>query len=78
MVCTAILILLTYKAHAFIFLLSALHGHISWDQFLISMVSLVMSIGKKQHVLLKAWARVFNAILIIILHVTMLTCTTKL
>ena len=32
------------------------------------MFSLGMSIGKKQNTLMKAWARVFNAIYIIILH----------
>ena len=36
--------------------------HISWDQSIISMFSLGMSIGKKDHTLMKAWARVFNAI----------------
>ena len=45
--------------------------HISFDQFLVSMFSLGMSIGKKHHALMKAWARVFNAIQIKILHVTM-------
>ena len=35
------------------------------------MFSLVMSIGKKHHALMKAWARLFNAIQITILHVTM-------
>ena len=35
------------------------------------MFSLGMSIGKKHHALMKAWARVFNAIQIKILHVTM-------
>ena len=36
--------------------------HISWDQSIIWMFSLGMSIGKKDHTLMKAWARVFNAI----------------
>ena len=36
--------------------------HISWDQSIISMFNLGMSIGKKDHTLMKAWARVFNAI----------------
>ena len=35
------------------------------------MFSLDVSIGKKHHALMKAGARVFNAIQIIILHVTM-------
>ena len=35
------------------------------------MFSLVMSIGKKHHALMKALARLFNAIQITILHVTM-------
>ena len=29
-----------------------------------------MNIGKKHHAIMKVWARVLNAILIIILHVT--------
>ena len=33
------------------------------------MLSLGMSIGKKHHALMKAWARVFNVIQIKILHV---------
>ena len=45
--------------------------HISCHQFLISMFSLGMSIGKKHYALMKAWATVLNAIQIIILHVTM-------
>ena len=36
--------------------------HISSDQFLISVLSLGMSIGKKCHALMKTWARVINAI----------------
>ena len=40
------------------------------------MLSLGMSIGKKHHALMKAWARVFNVIQIKILHVT--TYTAKL
>ena len=39
--------------------------------FLTSMFSLGMSIGKKNHVLMKARARLFNAIQMIKLHVTM-------
>ena len=35
------------------------------------MLSLGMSIGKKHHALMKAWARVFNVIQIKILHVKM-------
>ena len=35
------------------------------------MFSLGMSIGKKHHALMKAWARVFNAVQIKMLHVTM-------
>ena len=49
-----ILIFLTYKAKAFIFLICALPCHISCDQFLLSMFSLGISIGKKHHALLKA------------------------
>ena len=44
---------------------------ISCDQFPISMFSLGMSIGKKSYAIMKAWAKVFNAIQIIILHDTM-------
>ena len=53
---------LTYKAKPLLFLLCALCGHISCDQFLISMFFGGLSIGKKHDALLKAWARVFNAI----------------
>ena len=45
--------------------------HISCDQFLISMLGLGMSIGKKHHALMKAWSRVFDATEIKIVHVTM-------
>ena len=41
-------------------------SHITCDQFLISMYSLGMGIGKKNHTLMKAQARVFNAIYIIL------------
>ena len=41
---------LTYKAEVFY----SCHCHLSCDQFLISMVSLCMSIGKKHHAPLKA------------------------
>ena len=45
--------------------------HVSCDQFHLLMSSLGMTIGKKHHALMKAWAWVFNTIQIIILHVTM-------
>ena len=37
-------------------------SHITCDQFLILMYSLGIGIGKKNHALMKAQARVFNAI----------------
>ena len=46
-----------------------IHKYLFFNQFLTSMFSLGMSIGKKQNTLMKAWTRVFNAIYIIILHI---------
>ena len=51
-----------------------LKTHISYDQFLISMFSLGVNIGRKRHALMKAWAGVFNENYLnnkITVHVTM-------